>query len=111
MRNEEKQVARVRCWPEFDANFRQTTRTERFQLEDKKPGQVNGEGNEPNDNDGEFVFAAKKRFIEKRMDKGKESSYVGVMLPDKKGKLMAAMRSKEMAVRVFTEADTDTPCK
>lgn len=41
----------------------------------------------------------------------KHSTYVCVILPDKNGKLIAAIRSNEIAVRVLTDADTDTPCK
>lgn len=38
-------------------------------------------------------------------------TYVCVILPDKKGKLMAAIRSNDIVVKVLTDADTDTPCK
>lgn len=38
-------------------------------------------------------------------------TYVCVILPDKNGKLIAAILSNDIAVSVLTDADTDTPCK
>lgn len=38
-------------------------------------------------------------------------TYVCVILPDRNGKLIAAIRSNEIAVKVLTDAETDTPCK